>query len=112
MPWCQAFEDITLPHVEGANVLQVGSGAHILCTAAATLLLATPGFLSPGARGSLLTAAVVLYPLLSITAGYTAVRAWSNMQRSNVGSTSVSLKTACFFPGTHLTLFNDHCLCC
>jgi transmembrane 9 superfamily member 2/4 len=97
--------------VDGANVLQVGSGAQILCTAAATLLLATAGFLMPASRGSLLTAVIMLYPLLAITAGYTAVWVWSNMQRSHAGCTIVCLKTACYFPGTLLALVNVHCLC-
>jgi transmembrane 9 superfamily member 2/4 len=86
------------------HLLQVGSGAQILCTAVVTLLLAAAGFLSPAARGSLLTAAIVLYPLLAITAGYTAVVLWSSMQRSHAGGTSVCLKTACFFPGMHYKL--------
>lgn len=79
--------------------MQVGSGAQILCTAVVTLLLAAAGFLSPAARGSLLTVAIVLYLLLAITAGYVAVVLWSNMQRSIAGGTSVCLKTACYFPG-------------
>jgi transmembrane 9 superfamily member 2/4 len=90
--------------VNVVHVLQVGSGAQILCTAVVTLLLAAAGFLSPAARGSLLTAAIVLYPLLAITAGFTAVVFWSSMQCSHAGGTSVCLKTACFFPGMHQKL--------
>jgi transmembrane 9 superfamily member 2/4 len=92
-------------------LLQVGSGAQILCTAVVTLLLAAAGFLSPASRGSLLTAAIVLYLLLAITAGYTAVILWSNMQRSNAGGTSVCLKTACYFPGMRFALSSNRCRC-
>jgi hypothetical protein len=97
--------------VDGANVLQVGSGAQILCTAAATLLLATAGFLLPAARGSLLTTVIMLYPLLAVPAGYTAVWVWSNMQRTHAGCTIVCIKTAFYVPGTLLALANIHCLC-
>jgi transmembrane 9 superfamily member 2/4 len=81
--------------------VQFGSGVQIFCTGVVTLLLAAAGFLSPASRGALLTSAIVLYLLLAICAGYSAVALWSNMQRTATGWTSVCLKTACYFPGAH-----------
>lgn len=79
--------------------VQLGTGVQIFCTGLVTLLLAAAGFLSPASRGALLTSAIVLYLLLAITAGYSSVWLWSNMQRTSTGWTSICLKTACYFPG-------------
>lgn len=43
------------------------------------------GFLSPASRGSLLTAALVMYLLLSVAAGYSAVWLWGLVNRSYEG---------------------------
>lgn len=79
--------------------VQLGSGAQIFCTSVVTLLLAAAGFLSPASRGALLTSAIVLYLLLAVSAGYSSVWLWSNMNRTSTGWTSICLKTACYFPG-------------
>jgi transmembrane 9 superfamily protein 2/4 len=63
------------------------------------MCLAAVGFLSPAARGALLTTAIVLYLLLAVTAGYAAVFTWGLSQRSYTGWTAICLKTACYFPG-------------
>lgn len=59
-----------------------GGGVHVLCTAAATLMLAALGLLSPAHRGALLTTAILLYALLSVAGGYLAVLLWRNLARS------------------------------
>jgi hypothetical protein len=57
-----------------------GSGAQVLCVVFATALLGALGFMSPSARGSLLTAAVLSYLLSAGAAGAAAVRtlAWAH----------------------------------
>jgi transmembrane 9 superfamily member 2/4 len=84
--------------------LQVGSGTQIVATFLVTLVLASAGFLSPASRGALLTSAVVLFLLLAITSGFTAVLLWINTTHSYEGWTSICLKTACYFPGALRTL--------
>lgn len=66
-----------------------------------TMALAAVGFLSPAARGALLTTAIVLYLLLAVAAGYGAVYTWGLTQRSYTGWTAICLKTACYFPGAY-----------
>ena len=65
--------------------VQIGSGVQILCSGFITLLFAALGFLSPASRGSLLTAALVMYLLLSVAAGYAAVWLWGLVNRSYEG---------------------------
>ena len=79
--------------------VQVGSGVQILASGFITLLFAALGFLSPASRGSLLTAALVMYLLLSVGAGYAAVWLWGLLNRSYEGWFKVCWRVACFFPG-------------
>lgn len=79
--------------------VQIGSGVQILCSGFITLLFAALGFLSPASRGSLLTAALVMYLLLSVGAGYSAVWLWGLTNRSYEGWFKVCWRVACFFPG-------------
>lgn len=65
--------------------VQVGSGVQILASAGVTLLFASLGFLSPAARGSLLTAALAMYLLLSVAAGAAAVWLWGVANRTYEG---------------------------
>lgn len=65
--------------------VQIGSGVQILASGFITLLFAALGFLSPASRGSLLTAALVMYLLLSVAAGYSAVWLWGLVNRSYEG---------------------------
>ena len=65
--------------------VQVGSGVQILASCFITLLFAALGFLSPASRGSLLTGALVMYLLLSVAAGYSAVWLWGLVNRSYEG---------------------------
>ncbi len=83
--------------------MHVGSGVQILASGTVTLVFATFGFLSPASRGSLLTAALILYLLMSIAAGYAAVWIWGAMNRSHDGWQKVCWRTACFFPGVTVT---------
>lgn len=65
--------------------VQIGSGVQILASGFITLFFAALGFLSPASRGSLLTAALVMYLLLSVAAGYAAVWLWGLVNRSYEG---------------------------
>jgi transmembrane 9 superfamily protein 2/4 len=67
------------PHAEWLAV-GAGSGAQVLCVVGATATLGALGFMSPSARGSLLTAAVLSYLLSAGAAGAAAVRtlAWAH----------------------------------
>lgn len=65
--------------------VQIGSGVQILASGFITLLFAALGFLSPASRGSLVTAALVMYLLLSVAAGYAAVWLWGLVNRSYEG---------------------------
>ena len=84
---------------------QIGSGVQIILTSTVTLLLATMGFLSPAARGALLTTTIVLYVWLAFVAGFSAVYAWGNMERSYNGWPIVCASVAVFFPGITLAIF-------
>jgi transmembrane 9 superfamily protein 2/4 len=70
-----------------------------------TLLLATLGFLSPAARGALLTATIVLFVLLAFISGAAAVALWGVMERSYQGWVGVALHVSLFFPGIVMTIF-------
>lgn len=82
--------------------MQFGSGVQIFATCLVTLVLASAGFLSPASRGALLTGAVVLFLLLAVTSGYSAVLLWINNNSSFEGWTSICLQTACYVPGVPL----------
>ncbi|KAL4428185.1 hypothetical protein ABPG75_002274 [Micractinium tetrahymenae] len=84
--------------------VQIGSGVQILASGFITLLFAALGFLSPASRGSLLTAALVMYLLLSVAAGYAAVWLWGLVNRSYEGWFKVCWRVACFFPGVTVTV--------
>ncbi len=47
-----------------------------------TLVLAALGFLSPAARGALLTAGMLFFVLLAGVSGFVAVYVWGLMERS------------------------------
>lgn len=61
-------------------MLRQGHYQHRSCPS-----LPPQGFLSPASRGSLLTAALVMYLLLSVAAGYSAVWLWGLVNRSYEG---------------------------
>jgi transmembrane 9 superfamily member 2/4 len=81
-----------------------GSGVQIFMSSSVTLLFASLGFLSPASRGSLLTAMLVMYLLLSVSAGYSAVWLWGVTNRSFEGWFKVCWRVACFFPGVTASL--------
>ena len=64
------------------------------------------GFLSPASRGALLTALLVMYLLLAVAAGYTAVFIWGMINRSYEGWYNVCWRVSCYFPG--ITLGEAH----
>ena len=86
--------------------MHVGSGVQILASGTVTLVFATFGFLSPASRGSLLTAALILYLCMSVVAGYAAVWIWGAINRSQDGWQTVCWRTACFFPGVTVTVMS------
>ena len=86
--------------------MHIGSGVQILASGTVTLVFATFGFLSPASRGSLLTAALILYLLMSVVAGYAAVWIWGAINRSQDGWHAVCWRTACFFPGVTVTVMS------
>ncbi|KAJ9528482.1 hypothetical protein QJQ45_020540 [Haematococcus lacustris] len=85
--------------------VQVGSGVQILSTSAVSMLLASLGFLSPAARGALLTTTMVLYVLLALLAGAAAVYCWGAMERSYNGWHSVCGMVAVYYPGIIMGIF-------
>jgi transmembrane 9 superfamily member 2/4 len=85
--------------------VHLGSGVQISASATVTLLFAALGFLSPASRGSLLTAALVMYLLMSAAAGYAAVWLWGTVNRAYEGWHKVCWRVACFFPGVTMVLF-------
>lgn len=86
--------------------MHLGSGVQIFASGGITLIFATFGFLSPAARGSLLTAALALYLLMSVAAGYAAVWIWGSLNRSYEGWHKTCWRTACFFPGVTVTVMS------
>lgn len=60
------------------------------------------GFLSPASRGALLTAMLVSYLLLAITAGLASVWLWGMVNRSYDGWQAVAWRVAAYFPGITL----------
>ena len=84
--------------------VHVGSGVQIMASATITLLFAALGFLSPASRGSLLTAALVMYLLMSVAAGFSSVWLWGAVNRSYEGWHKVCWRVACFFPGVTVAL--------
>ncbi|KAH7289484.1 hypothetical protein KP509_30G004200 [Ceratopteris richardii] len=92
--------------------IMVGNGVQIAGMAVATIFFAALGFMSPAARGMLLSGMILLYLVLGILAGYVAVRLWRTLQ-GNIDPTgwrSVTWRVACFFPGIAfaiLTILNS-----
>ncbi|GFR46382.1 hypothetical protein Agub_g7964 [Astrephomene gubernaculifera] len=85
--------------------VQVGTGVQILAASLVTLVLATLGFLSPAARGALLTAGIVFFVLLAGLAGFTAVYVWGLMERSFNNWQGVAARVAVYYPGLNLLIF-------
>ncbi|WOK94026.1 transmembrane 9 superfamily member 11-like [Canna indica] len=80
--------------------VMVGDGVQILGMAVVTILFAALGFMSPAARGTLITGMLFFYLFLGIAAGYVAVRLWKTLKfGDHSGWMSVSWRVACFFPG-------------
>jgi len=75
----------------------VGSGAQLVCTMFAVLLLAALGFLSPANRGALLTSLILIYMFLGAVAGYTSSRMYKTF-RGKAWKRNTVL-TAMSFPG-------------
>ncbi len=78
---------------------------QILGAGLVTLLLATLGFLSPAARGALLTGGMLCFVLLAATGGFAAVYVWALMERSWNNWQGVAARVALYYPGLNLALF-------
>ncbi|EFJ42043.1 hypothetical protein VOLCADRAFT_77298 [Volvox carteri f. nagariensis] len=85
--------------------VQVGTGVQILATSLVTLVLAALGFLSPAARGALLTAGMLFFVLLAGVAGFVAVYVWGLMERSFTSWQAVCARVAVYYPGINLLVF-------
>lgn len=75
----------------------VGNGTQLLAMFAGTLVLALLGFLSPAARGILLTCIILLYTFMSFVGGYTCGRLLKYFDCQEWKHVFVC---ACTFPGT------------
>mmetsp|Transcript_12263 Transcript_12263/g.36002 ORF Transcript_12263/g.36002 Transcript_12263/m.36002 type:complete len:676 (-) Transcript_12263:344-2371(-) len=85
--------------------VQVGSGVQIVLTSTISMVLATMGFLSPAARGALITTTMVVYVWLAFVAGFVAVYVWGLMERTYNGWPIVCFSVSLYFPGIVLALF-------
>ncbi|GIL84591.1 hypothetical protein Vretimale_14585 [Volvox reticuliferus] len=85
--------------------VQVGTGVQILATSLVTMVLATLGFLSPAARGALLTAGMLFFVLLAGLSGFVSVYVWGLMERSFNSWQAVCARVALYYPGINLLIF-------
>jgi transmembrane 9 superfamily protein 2/4 len=79
---------------------------QIILTSTISLLLAALGFLSPAARGALVTTTMILYVWLAIFAGFSSVYLWGVMERSYTGWPGVCLTVSVYFPGIVFSIFS------
>jgi len=93
------------PRASKSLAVQIGSGVQIICTAFVTILLAALGFLSPAARGALLTTTIVLYVWLALVAGFSSVYVWGAMERTYTGWPTVCWRVALYYPGIVMLIF-------
>ncbi|PWA74423.1 Nonaspanin (TM9SF) [Artemisia annua] len=79
--------------------VMIGDGVQIIGMTVVTIVFAALGFMSPAARGMLLTGMIIIYLLFGIIAGYVGVYLWQIIKGTSAGWRSVSWLIACFFPG-------------
>ncbi|KAG2491788.1 hypothetical protein HYH03_009948 [Edaphochlamys debaryana] len=104
--WKLVAGDVFRPPANPAMLaVQVGTGFQILATSLVTLVLAALGFLSPAARGALLTAGMVAFVLLAGLAGFAGVYAWGLMERSFNNWQGVAARMAVYYPGINFFIF-------
>jgi transmembrane 9 superfamily protein 2/4 len=84
------------PRFTTVLVCLVGSGIQLIGMVAVTVTLAMIGMLSPSNRGSLTTAAIGLYCLMGVVAGYHAGRLYKTFKGN--APKRVAFKTALLFP--------------
>ncbi|KAK1439436.1 hypothetical protein QVD17_05254 [Tagetes erecta] len=91
--------------------VMVADGCRILAMAVSTIFFAALGFMSPAARGTLLTGMLMFYVFLGVMAGYIAVWLWRTLAGGDPrGWCSVSWRVAYVFPGISfliLTVLNS-----
>ncbi|XP_071703375.1 transmembrane 9 superfamily member 11-like [Rutidosis leptorrhynchoides] len=110
--WKLVVADVFRPP-ENSELLcvMVADGCRILAMAVSTIFFAALGFMSPAARGTLLTGMLMFYVFLGVIAGYVAVWLWRTLGAGDTrGWFSVSWRVACFFPGISfliLTILNS-----
>jgi len=81
----------------------VGTGVQLFCATIITMIFAVLGFLSPANRGALMTAAVVLFTLMGVFAGYFSARCYKSFEGSEWKQNT--LATAFGFPGFCFVVF-------
>ncbi|NJR43697.1 MAG: transmembrane 9 family protein [Akkermansiaceae bacterium] len=82
-----------------------GAGAHMLCSAVGLLVLFRVGLFSPERRELWMPGSVLMYLLLSPTAGYFSVLLWRHLRRDDtVDGVGVAVKAVLLFPGALLVL--------
>ncbi|KAI3691389.1 hypothetical protein L2E82_49748 [Cichorium intybus] len=91
--------------------VMVADGCRILAMAIVTIFFAALGFMSPAARGTLITGMLMFYVFLGVIAGFVAVWLWRTLAAGEPrGWFSVAWRVACFFPGISfliLTVLNS-----
>uniref|UniRef100_A0AC34G5R1 Transmembrane 9 superfamily member n=1 Tax=Panagrolaimus sp. ES5 TaxID=591445 RepID=A0AC34G5R1_9BILA len=92
------------PRYTTVLVCLVGSGLQIIGMVAVTVTLAMIGMLSPSNRGSLTTAAIGLFCLMGVVAGYHAGRLYKTFKGN--APKRVAFKTALLFPSIILVTGN------
>lgn len=93
------------PQSPVALAVRVGSGTQIIFTTLVTVFFATIGFLSPAARGSLVTALLVLYVLLASTAGFISVWLSGIIMRTYDNWRGLCWRVSTFYPGIVFFVF-------
>ncbi|XP_047334711.1 transmembrane 9 superfamily member 7-like [Impatiens glandulifera] len=82
----------------------VGTGTQLLGVTLVTLLFAMLGFLSPSNRGGLMTAMVILWVLMGLFAGFSALRLFK-IFKGDGNWKRISLKTAILYPSILFSSF-------
>lgn len=102
--WKMVHGDVFRPPERplGLAVL-VGSGTQVFGMTLVTLMFAVLGLLSPANRGALMTAGLVLFVVMGIFGGYTAVRTYKMFKGTNWKK--CALLTATVIPGIMFGIF-------
>ncbi|PNW74488.1 hypothetical protein CHLRE_12g494350v5 [Chlamydomonas reinhardtii] len=104
--WKLVAGDVFRPPANSASLaVRVGTGVQILAASLVTLVLAALGFLSPAARGALLTVGILCFVCLAGLAGFAAVYVWGLAERSFNNWQGVAARVSLYYPGLNLLIF-------